>query len=130
MVEYPSVEKIIEFNLLVLNVINVKKSDSAEVLSRAKISDVVASCEGFKGDLHDKAVVLLNGLIQKHPFASGNRRTAFIVTKYFLVMNGRKLGIKDNPENAKTMLGIREGYYSDEEIKGWLKNGKIKEFRR
>ncbi|MBU2101078.1 type II toxin-antitoxin system death-on-curing family toxin [Candidatus Micrarchaeota archaeon] len=130
MVEYPSAEKIIEFNLLALSVIKIKRSDSAKVLSRTKILNVINSCKSFEGDLYDKAVVLLKGIIQGHPFASGNRRTAFITTKYFLVMNNRKLGIKDNPENAKVLLGIREGYYSDEEIKEWLKNGKTKEFKR
>lgn len=130
MVFYPSVDKIVEFNLLILNVIKVKKSDSPKVLSREKISSIVEASRKTKGDLYDKAVVLLRGIIQKHPFASGNRRTAFIVAKYFLVMNNRRLGVKDNPKNAKVMLGIREGYYSNAEIKEWLKNGKIKEFKR
>ncbi len=130
MVDYPSPEKIVEFNLLALSVIKIKKSDSAKVLSRTKILDVIDSCKSLEGDLYDKAVVLLKGIIQGHPFASGNRRTAFIITKYFLVMNNRNLGIKDNPENARVMLGIREDYYSDGEIKEWLKNGKIKEFKR
>lgn len=130
MVEYPSVDKIIEFNLLVLNVIKVKKSDSAEVLSKTKLFDVLALCKSFQGDLFDKAVVLLKGLVQAHAFASGNRRTAFIVVKYFLVINNKKIGIKDDSENARVMLGIREGFYSDKEIKEWLKNGKIREFKR
>jgi len=130
MVLYPSVDKVIEFNLLALNVIKVKKSDSAKVLSKSKVLDVLDSCKALRGDLYDKAVVLLRGLIQGHGFASGNRRTAFIVTKYFLVMNNQKLGVKDNPENAKVMLGIRENYYSDEEIKEWIKNGRIKKFKR
>jgi hypothetical protein len=30
----------------------------------------------------------------------------------------------------KVMQGVRENYYSHEELKEWLKNGKIKEFRR
>ena len=130
MAAYPSVDKITEFNLLALIVIKVKKSDSAEVLSGAKISEVIDSCKASKGDLYDKAVLLLKGIIQKHPFASGNRRTAFIVTKYFFVTNNKKLGVKDNPKNAKIMLGIRENYYSDAEIKEWLRNGKIRKFKR
>ncbi|MFH1696139.1 MAG: type II toxin-antitoxin system death-on-curing family toxin [Candidatus Micrarchaeota archaeon] len=130
MVEYPSVDKIVEFNLLALSVIKVKKSDSAKLLSKVKIFDVVDSCKSFKGDLYDKAVVLLKRIIQVHAFASGNRRTAFITVKYFLVMNNEKLGVKDDPENARVMLGIREGYYSDNEIKEWLKNGEIREFKR
>ena len=28
------------------------------------------------------------------------------------------------------MLGIREGFYEDKEIKEWIKNGKIRKFKR
>ncbi len=130
MVKYISVEKIIEFNLLALNLIKVKKADSPKVLSGKKILDVAKNCEKLNGDLFDKAVILLKGLVQAHAFASGNRRTAFIAVKYFLVINSKKIGVKDNPENARVLLGIREEYYSNKEIKEWIKNGKIKEFKR
>ncbi len=130
MVVYPSVDKVIEFNLLALNVIKAKKADSAQVLSKVKILNTISACKALKGDLYDKSVILFKGLIQEHAFANGNRRTAFIATKYFLVMNNRKIGVKDDPENAKVMLGIRENYYSDEEIKEWIKNGRIKKFKR
>ncbi len=73
---------------------------------------------------------MLKGLIQKHAFASGNRRTAFLATKYFLQENKEKFGPKDDSSKSKVMIGIREQYYSDEEIKEWLKNGKVKEFSR
>lgn len=127
---YPAEEKIIEFNLLALNILKVKKADKPEVLSYRKISGAIESCKGTKGDLYDKAAILLKGLVQNHPFASGNRRTAFIATKDFLLTNKAKIKILDDPKYAKVMLGIRENYYADKEIKEWLKNGKIKEFRR
>ena len=73
--------------------------------------------------------ILALGII-KIPFASGNRRTAFITVKDFLLMNKAKFRVKDDPAYAKIMTGIRESFYSIEEIKEWLKNGKIKEFRR
>ena len=63
-------------------------------------------------------------------FESGNRRTAFITTKEFILNNKAKLGIKDDPANAVVMRGIREGYYTADEIKEWIKNGKIREFKR
>ena len=69
-------------------------------------------------------------MIQKHPFASGNRRTAFIAVKDFLLKNNELLGIKDNPEQARIMIGIRENFYKDEELKEWLKHGKIRKFER
>lgn len=123
-------EKVIEYNLLALNMIRAKKSDKPEVLSKNKLIDVIEECKNLKGDIYDKAVVLLKGLIQKHPFASGNRRTAFIVTKDFLLTNKARFGIKDDPKQARVMIGIREGFYTDKEIKDWIKNGKIKEFER
>ena len=127
---YPTVEKIIEYNILALHLLKVKKADKAEVLNRSRIMDVIGKCQDCEGDICDKAVVLLKGLIQNHPFASGNRRTAFIATKDFLLMNKAKISIRDDPKYASVMIGIRERYYSDGEIKEWIKNGKIKEFRR
>ncbi len=130
MIEYPSPEKIAEFNLLALSVIKAKKSDAPKLLSHAKLVATIKACESFEGDVFDKAAVLLAKLVQVHAFASGNRRTAFIATKYFLIMNNQKMGIEDHPKNAKTLVGIRENYYSHQQIKEWIQNGKIKEFKR
>lgn len=130
MVQIPSPEKIIEFNLLALELIKVKKADQPKVLSKAKIMQVLEDCAQAEGDIYEKAAVLLKGLVQKHPFASGNRRTAFIATKYFLERNNATMAVEDNPLNAKVMLGIRESHYTDDEIKEWIKNGKIREFKR
>ena len=91
---------------------------------------MIKSCKENEGDIYDKALVLLRGLIQNHPFASGNRRTALIVTKDFLLSNNAKFKIRDDPKYAKVMQGIREDYYTNKEIKEWIKNGKIKEFKR
>src|SRR3989344_605858 len=127
---YPTTEKIVEYNILVLSIIKTKKADKPSVLSKSKLMTVIMDSKHIDGDAYDKAVVLLKGLVQKHPFASGNRRTAFIVVKSFLLENGETFKIKDDPSLAKTMLGIREGYYSDADIKDWLKHGTIREFKR
>lgn len=127
---YPTVEKIIEYNLLVLKLIRIKKADNAKVLSHAKIREVLEECEESDGDIYYKAICLLKGLIQKHPFASGNRRTAFIAVKDFLLQNHGRFQIKNDPKYARVMQGIRENFYTDEEIKEWIKNGEIREFKR
>lgn len=127
---YPTAERIIEYNMLALDIIKVKKADKPKVLSYQKILDAIEQCKQTHGDIYDKAAVLLKELVQKHPFASGNRRTAFITAKDFLLMNKAKFKVKDEPAYAKVMTGIREGFYSNEEIMEWLKNGKIREFRR
>ncbi|HIH19805.1 TPA: type II toxin-antitoxin system death-on-curing family toxin [Candidatus Micrarchaeota archaeon] len=127
---YPSVEKIIEYNLLAISLIKAKKGDKAQVLSKERLASLLEECKTLNGDVYDKAVFLLASLIRKHPFASGNRRTAFIVTKAFLIENGVSFNVKDDPSQARVMTGIREGYYSNEEIKEWIQHGKIREFKR
>ncbi|MBI4646675.1 MAG: type II toxin-antitoxin system death-on-curing family toxin [Bacteroidia bacterium] len=127
---YLTSQEIIEFNILALNLIQTKKADKSEVLSYRKIQDIVTGCQQEKGDIYDKAVYLLKNTIKKHAFASGNRRTAFIITKHFLLLNEIVLNIKDEPEYAKIMTGIRENYYADNEIKNWIKYGQIREFKR
>lgn len=129
-IKYPTPEKIIEYNFLALELIKVKKADQPKVLSLPRIKEVLEACENNPGDIYDKAVILLKGLVQKHPFASGNRRTAFIAVKDFIGRNKARLQIGDNPHYARILLGVREGYYTDQEIKEWIKNGKIREFKR
>lgn len=127
---YPEPDQIIEYNLLILHIINVKKADKAKVMSHQKIVDIIDECQNFNGDLYDKAAVLMMEIIQKHAFESGNRRTAFIVTKDFVIKNGGKFNIKNDPIQARNMQGIRERYFTHNEIKEWIKNGKIREFQR
>ena len=127
---YPTVEKVVEYNLLALSLIPAKKADKSELLNRQRLILIIEACENMDGDVYEKAVRLFKGLITMHPFASGNRRTAFIVTKEFLQQNGAKFEIKDDPQQSKAMTGVREGYYTDQEIKEWIKHGKIKDFRR
>ena len=129
-INYPTVEHIIEFNHLALALVKVKKADKPVVLSKPKLLEIFEECQNAQGDVYDKAVVLLNGIVKKHPFASGNRRTAILVTKDFLHDNNAVLGIKDEPGQARVLLGIREGFYTNEEIKEWIKHGKIRSFER
>ena len=127
---YLTTQEIIEFNVLSLSLIKTKKADKSEILSYQKIQDIVTGCEQLEGNIYDKAVYLLKNTIKKHAFASGNRRTAFIITKHFLLLNDATLNIKDEPESAKIMTGIRENYYTDNEIKNWIEHGQIREFKR
>ena len=112
-ISYPTSDRIIEYNYLALQFIKVKKADKPKVLSYNKLIGIIKDCKTKKGDVYEKAVVLLREIVQKHAFASGNRRTAFITTKEFVLSNRARFGIKDDPSNARVMLGIREGYYID-----------------
>ncbi len=129
-IKYPKVEEIIDFNKKILEKIKVKKKDKAGVMSYSKLVEIIDSCKTIKGDIYDKAVWLLKSLTQKHPFESGNRRTAFGITKKFILENMGKFGVKNSEKGAKVLQGVREGYYKDYEIKKWLKEGVIREFKR
>jgi death-on-curing family protein len=129
MINYPSVGEIISTNEKVLEEIRIRKSDHHDVLGEEKIERVLAATRKKKGDVYDKAVVLLKGLAQSHPFASGNRRTAFVSVENFLLYNGKKPKVNKDTR-ATVMQGIREGYYSDKEIRRWLEGGDIHEFKR
>jgi len=129
-ISYPAVGEIIEFNLLVLGVVRVKKADRHHVLSRQKIASAIGQCRSAEGGLHQKAAVLMRALVAAHAFASGNRRTAFVATKDFVLKNGGKFSIPDDPHYAGVMRGIRESGYSDDEIAEWIRNGKIRQHER
>ena len=129
-IKYLTTQEIIEFNILALYLIKTKKADQSKVLSYEKLREIADGCENADGDIYYKAVYLLKTTINNHAFASGNRRTAFIITKHFLLLNAGKFNINDDPEYAKVMTGIRSNYYSDVEIKNWIQHGQIRKFKR
>jgi len=128
--KYLTEDAIININKVAIILFEIKKADKHELLSYSKLCNALNVCKTYSGDCYDKAVILLQQLTKSHPFASGNRRTAMLATIIFLRLNDRKVYIKDTPYNSRTMIGVRENYYSFNEIKNWLKNGKIKEFKR
>ncbi len=127
---YPTEERIIELNALILTVIRAKKKDQIKVLSMPKLREIVAKAISYDGDIYDKAAILLTGITRQHPFSSGNRRTAFIAAKDFLTQNHTVCKIPDSPDLSRVLLGVREGFYKIEEIKEWIQYGKIREFKR
>ncbi len=127
--KYPPVDDIIEMNKRVLQEIKVKKADRSALMPLGKVivEKIIKDMKSKRGDIFDKAVVLLKGLIQRHPFQSGNRRTAVVATASFLEVNGEKLNIT---HDVNILQGIREGYYTDNEIKDWMKGGEMRAFER
>ncbi|HLC84695.1 MAG TPA: Fic family protein [Candidatus Nanoarchaeia archaeon] len=129
-ITYPSPEQVIAFNHLALALVKVKKADRALLMNRTRLLQIIEECINHPGDPYDKAVVLLAGIVKKHPFASGNRRTAFLVMVDFLWDNNTPCRLQNNPEHARVLLGIREGFYTPHEIKEWIQHGKIRPFKR
>lgn len=103
-VKYPTVEELIELNLLVLRELPVKRADKHEVRSKVALGQVLEEAKNEPGDIYDKAAVLLIGIVKKHPFASGTRRTAIAAAISFLRLNGEHVHTVLDP---KVLQGVR-----------------------
>ncbi|MDG6920450.1 MAG: hypothetical protein JRN59_02875, partial [Nitrososphaerota archaeon] len=94
----PTVEEMIEVNRRVLTEIPVKKGDTHQVLSRAKLQLILDNASKTNDDVYNPATELLFGIVKGHPFASGVRRTAVTVTSAFLKINGADAEVPHDPE--------------------------------
>ena len=60
------------------------------------------------------------GLARNHPFVDGNKRTAFVATELFLVLNGFEL-TADDAACVLTMLAVASGEMSEDDIAAWIR---------
>lgn len=127
---YPTVEEVQYYNTIAIEMFRRSKHDQAKTIHPSFIKNVLEKVKLVQGDLYDKAALLLSELTRVHAFESGNKRTAFLTTKKFVLKNNGKFNIPDSTDNVGIMIGIREQYYSLKELRVWIKHGKIKEFRR
>ncbi|MFD1175307.1 type II toxin-antitoxin system death-on-curing family toxin [Paenibacillus puldeungensis] len=65
--------------------------------------------------LFDKAAALLESLVKNHCFHNGNKRTAYLVTKSFLMLNGYHLRM-ERQYAVEFIVDIAKGLYSLEKI--------------
>jgi len=72
-------------------------------------------------DLADLAATLAYGLARNHPFVDGNKRTAYVACRTFLVLNDADL-TANAEEKYLTIIALAEGKLSVEEFAGWLRS--------
>lgn len=124
---YPTKESIINVNKLV-NLMSSMKADAYKLLRDEGFIDVIIDkVKGMEGDVYDKAAVLLDSLVKTHGFASGNKRTGFLVTAYFIKKNGEKARFDNFDKVEKVLRNIR--LYDIKEITEWLRIGDIDEIK-
>ncbi len=125
--KYLTKEQLIETNKQVLKEIKVKKADSHQVLRDDMIDKALSDCKDTEGGVYEKAAALLVSVIRYHPFASGVRRTAYTATMVFLEANGERPRLDFD---AGVLQGIRERFYTSDEIVAWLRGNEIRKFKR
>lgn len=60
------------------------------------------------------------GIAKNHPFIDGNKRTALVVARTFLLLNGFNLKASQE-EKYLTFLKLAEGNLSEEELATWIR---------
>jgi death-on-curing protein len=60
-----------------------------------------------------------SGIAANHPFIDGNKRTAFIVSVTFLLLNGLKL-IAAKEDRVLTFWSLADGSMSEEQLAQWF----------
>jgi len=80
-------------------------------------------------DLCALAAAYANGLTRNHPFADGNKRTAFITAYTFLGINSRELAAPEE-EVVKAVRGLSARTISPEEFTAWLRRACVQKRTR
>lgn len=60
------------------------------------------------------------GIAKNHPFVDGNKRTALVATRTFLLINGFGFDATQK-EKYLTFLALAEGSLSEDELAGWIR---------
>jgi death-on-curing protein len=67
----------------------------------------------------ERAALLPRGIAQDHPFADGNKRTAFAVAETFLHGNGHHIEASAD-EVVAFMLAVARVEFDVDGIRGWI----------
>ena len=73
-----------------------------------------------KPDAADLAAAYLFGLANNHGFADGNKRTAWVVARLFLMDNGLRLSF-DRQDAIATVENVAGGKLTEAELAEWLR---------
>jgi death-on-curing protein len=78
-----------------------------------------------KPDVSALAASYAFGIARNHPFVDGNKRTAFVVCRTFLRLNGQDVDATES-EKYLEFIGLAEGTIGEEELAEWIRSRLIK----
>ena len=77
-----------------------------------------------ENDLCALAAAYAFGVARNHPFSDGNKRTAWVLARLFLALNGVKIAY--SPQDAiHTVLQLAAGVLDEEQLAAWFTNQRI-----
>ena len=71
-------------------------------------------------DLCALAAAYAFGIARNHPFADGNKRTAWVMARLFLRLNGVSLSF-DKTEAIRMMLSLAAGDMAEAQVAAWFR---------
>ena len=71
-------------------------------------------------DLSDLAAAYAFGIARNHPFVDGNKRTALVACRTFLLINGYQLAAT-HEEKYKVFLALAAGELDEDGLAAWLR---------
>ena len=76
-------------------------------------------------DVSDLAAAYAYGIARNHPFVDGNKRTALVASRSFLLVNGYQI-TASKEDRLKTFLALAEGALTEFELGTWFRNCLLK----
>jgi prophage maintenance system killer protein len=137
--EYPDFEYVVSRNRDLFEgepLSTPKRGERHELVRPRWIIEALHEAQQETGSGYRRASALLKAFCSRHAFASGNKRTAFLVAYAFLVRNGfyDEHGgnpVVDEPErNTEVLIDTREGIYTLNDIEQWYETGQIRQSPR
>lgn len=75
-------------------------------------------------DLLALAAAYAFGIARNHPFADGNKRTAWIMARTFLRLNGVELAY-DKAAATRMVISLASGELPEDQVASWLREHRI-----
>lgn len=76
-------------------------------------------------DLADLAAAYAFGIARNHPFIDGNKRTALVASRTFLLINGFQISASPD-EKLRAFLALAAGNLSEEDLAAWFRKWMVK----
>jgi len=113
---YPAIDEIAEMNR--------RLGENGVLINRGNLEFLLQKIK-LEKSLTKIASTILRDMIRLHPFADGNKRTAFHTMLYFMELNGKtfKYGHKDENKIEKLLNRIARKIETEAEIEKWIEGG-------
>lgn len=120
MISYPLLEVVVTtLNGLGFHVRDLGLLDSALVRAQTRLYG-----QDAYPTLELKAAAIVHSVINNHPMVDGNKRSAWVILNFFLVLNNRQL--RSSQDNAyEFIMSIAEKRMELDEIAAWLEDHMI-----